>query len=114
MNKKPNKVPSAGTKADSEQKDEDMQVSPAIAKPNVVCSQSPPSVFTVFNLLDTICDGLIGYKAQTGNLYSVKTTLELPESSFNRIVSEFKHASETIDEAEILYRGFKFCVKKAD
>jgi hypothetical protein len=40
MNKKPNKIPSAGTKADSEQKDENMQVSPAIAKPNVVCSQS--------------------------------------------------------------------------
>jgi DNA polymerase/3'-5' exonuclease PolX len=35
MNKKLNKVPSAGTKDDSEQKDEDMQVSPAIAKPNV-------------------------------------------------------------------------------
>jgi hypothetical protein len=42
MNKKLNKIPSAGTKADSEPKDEDMQVSPAIAKLNVVCSQSPP------------------------------------------------------------------------
>jgi uncharacterized protein (DUF1499 family) len=40
MNKKLNKVPSARTKADSEQKVENMQVSPAIAKPNVVCSQS--------------------------------------------------------------------------
>lgn len=36
MNKKLNKVPSAGTKADSEQKVENMQVGPAIAKPNVV------------------------------------------------------------------------------
>jgi hypothetical protein len=114
MNKKLNKIPLAGTKADSEQKDEDMQVIPAIAKPNVVCSQSPSSVFTVFNLLDTICDGLIGYKAQIGNLYSVKTTLELPESSFNRLVSELKTASTSIDETEILYGGFKFCVKKCN
>lgn len=45
MNKKLNKVPSAGTKADSEQKDEDMQVCPAIAKPNVVCSQMSVSLF---------------------------------------------------------------------
>lgn len=38
MNKMSNKIPSAGTKADSEQKYENMQVSPAIAKPNVSSS----------------------------------------------------------------------------
>ncbi|MCC7377742.1 MAG: hypothetical protein IT255_00110 [Chitinophagaceae bacterium] len=41
MKKKLSKERPARTKADSKQKDEDMQVSPAIAKPNVVCSQSP-------------------------------------------------------------------------
>ena len=45
MNKKLNKIPSAGTKADSKQKDENMQVSPAIAKPNVVCSQMSVTPF---------------------------------------------------------------------
>jgi len=92
---------------------QDKQVNPSIANANVVCSQIPPE-FSVFNLLDAICDGLIGYKAQVGNLYSVKTTLELPESSFNRIVSELKTASTSIDETDILYAGFKFCVKKAN
>lgn len=38
MNKKLNKVPSAGTKDDSEQKVENMQVIQHNAKPNVVCS----------------------------------------------------------------------------
>lgn len=111
---KPNRKSQARTKADSEQKDEDLFVCQHNAKPNVVCSQSPSSVFTVFNLLDTICDGLIGYKAQAGNLYSVKTILELPESSFNRLVSELKTASTSINETEILYGGFKFCVKKCN
>lgn len=40
MNKKLNKKLSAGTKADSSTKDEDLLSSPANAKPNVVGSQS--------------------------------------------------------------------------
>lgn len=40
MKKKLKKVPSAGTKADSSTKDEDMQGSHAIANPTVVGSQS--------------------------------------------------------------------------
>lgn len=43
MKKKLSKELSARTKADSSTKDEEMQVSPAIAKPIVVCSQSPPA-----------------------------------------------------------------------
>lgn len=43
MNKKLSKEKSARTKADSGTKDEEMQVSPAIAKPIVVGSQSPHS-----------------------------------------------------------------------
>lgn len=41
MNKKAKNVASARAKADSEQKDENMQVSQHNAKTNVVCSQSP-------------------------------------------------------------------------
>ena len=41
MNKRSNKVPSAGTKADSSTGDEVNSVSQNSRKPNVVCRQSP-------------------------------------------------------------------------
>ncbi len=47
MNKKMNKVPSDGTKAEKEQKDEDISVTPAIANADVV--RSPKSVEPKFN-----------------------------------------------------------------
>lgn len=100
-------------KLNSEQKDEtQLPSSPNNAKPNVIGSQSPPE-FTVWNLLDTICDGLIGFKAYGKELYKVKTTLELPTESYNRFCDFLKmECPNTFDETEILYAGFKFCVKE--
>ena len=54
MNKKLNKAPSARTKADIEQKDEDMQVSPAIAKPNVIGSHHLSDDECKMYVLDTV------------------------------------------------------------
>lgn len=64
----------------------------------------------IFNLLGNFCDSLVSYKVQEPQ--NVKVTLELPESTFNRIVSELKDKSKSIDETDFAYGGFKFCVKK--
>lgn len=101
-------------KLNSEQKDEtQLPSSPNNSNTNVIGSQSPPE-FTVWNLLDTICDGLIGFKSQQGKeLYTVKTTIELPTESYNRFCEFLKiQCPNTFDETKILYAGFKFCVKE--
>ena len=94
-----NRITSAGAAADSEQKAEVPTSSPNNAKPNVIGSQSNPE-FNVWHLLDKICDGLIGFKAQGKELYKVKTTLELPTESYNRFLDFskfcFLHTEKTL------------------
>ena len=97
----------------NEQKADVLTSSPAIVNTHVIGSQSLPE-FTGWNLLDTICDGLIYFKASGKELYKVKITLELPTESYNRFCDFLKmECPETFDETEILYGAFKFCVKNA-
>lgn len=108
-----NEEMSAGTNAEQSKNDETrFPSSPTIGNTNVIGSQSPQE-FTVWNLLDTICDGLIGFKASGKELYKVKTTLELPTESYNRFCDFLKmRCPDAFNETEILYAGFKFCVKE--
>lgn len=112
MNKRTTKKFQPEEKLNNEQKADEKQVTPAIANALVIGSQSPQE-FTVWNLLDTICDGLIGFKASGKELYKVKTTLELPTESYNRFCDFLKmRCPDAFNETEILYAGFKFCVKE--
>ena len=101
-------------KLSSKQKDEtQLPSSPNNSNTNVIGSQSLPE-FTVWNLLDTICDGLLYFKASGKEHYKVKITLELPNESYDRFCDFLKmECPKTFDETEILYGAFKFCVKKA-
>jgi len=97
-----------------EQKADGTSVRPAIAKPNVIGSQSPPKLFTAIDLLNAVGDALISYRTTGTKPYSIVTNFEFPNDTYEKFMTEIKNISQSVDKTEILYAGFKFSVKKVD